>query len=199
MMNFYTYVYKRTDGTPFYVGKGHGNRIMQHLYDARGNRNSNRIAIKIIRKMLRNGEEPIIEKLIDNIDEELALFIEQEYIAKYGRIDNGTGILANLTDGGEGGSGYVVSDEKKKKTSETMKGTRGGKNNPFYGKKHNKETLAKMSASIKANPTKYWLGKKFSEEHLEKLRIQKTCPHCGKTGRGSAMNRYHFDKCRSVV
>lgn len=199
MTNFYTYVYKRTDGTPFYIGKGHGKRLNQHLYDARGSRKNNLLVIKIIRKMLRNGEEPIIEKLIDNIDEELALFIEQECIDKYGRINNGTGILANLTDGGEGSSGYVVSDEKKKKTSETMKGTRGGKNNPFYGKKHNKETLAKMSESIKANPTKYWLGKKFSEEHLEKLRIQKTCPHCGKIGRGSAMNRYHFDNCRSVV
>jgi hypothetical protein len=27
----------------------------------------------------------------------------------------------------------------------------------------------------------------------------RTCPHCGLTGKGPNMSRYHFDKCRSVL
>ena len=213
---FYTYIYKRPDGTPFYVGKGTGDRYLRHLNKAKKQIKSKLIVIRIIQKILKNGQEPIIEKLIDNVDEELAFFIEQECIDKFGRINNNTGILANLTDGGEGSSGYKCSKktkeklraanigkklsiEHKNKISKTMSVKHIGSNNPFYGKKHSKESLKKISESSKSKPTKYWLDKKFSEEHLEKLRIQKTCPHCGKIGRGSAMNRYHFDNCRSVV
>jgi len=40
---------------------------------------------------------------------------EMEFIKLYGRINNKTGVLANLSDGGEGNIGYVVSDETKEK------------------------------------------------------------------------------------
>ena len=36
-------------------------------------------------------------------------------IAFYGRINNDTGCLANLTDGGEGMSGWVPSEETRQK------------------------------------------------------------------------------------
>lgn len=37
------------------------------------------------------------------------------------------------------------------------------------GLKHTQKTKNKISQSKKANPTKYWLGKQFSEEHRAKL------------------------------
>jgi hypothetical protein len=44
----------------------------------------------------------------------------------------------------------------------------------------------------------------FSDEWKEKLKEAKarqpvrTCPHCGVTGKGPNMTRYHFDKCKKV-
>jgi len=43
-----------------------------------------------------------VEILHENISWEEACNKEKEYIKKYGRVDNNTGILCNLTDGGEG-------------------------------------------------------------------------------------------------
>jgi hypothetical protein len=40
----------------------------------------------------------------------------------WGRKDNGTGILRNLTDGGEGCSGAILSEETKKKISKSLQG-----------------------------------------------------------------------------
>lgn len=80
-------------------------------------------------------------------------------------------------------------------TKQKLSKLRMGKNNPFYGKTHKPETIARMAAATKARPGA-WLGKKFSEEHLSKLRIERICPHCGKRGKGSAMNRYHMDRCK---
>lgn len=42
-----------------------------------------------------------------------AFDLEIELIKKYGRIDRNTGCLANMTDGGEGGNGFVASEESK--------------------------------------------------------------------------------------
>lgn len=42
-------------------------------------------------------------------------------------------------------------------------------------------------------------GKKLDDEtilaKMRKPRKTRTCPHCGKTGRGGNMSRYHFDNC----
>ena len=66
-------------------------------------------------------------------------------IAVFGRIDLGTGILHNMTNGGEGGSGRVLSEETRRKLSDANR----GKNHPNYGKTTSLETKAKMSASKK--------------------------------------------------
>jgi hypothetical protein len=45
---------------------------------------------------------------------------------------------------------------------------------------------------------------KFSKEWIIALREAKakepvrTCPHCGVTGKGANMTRYHFDKCKKI-
>ena len=43
----------------------------------------------------------------ENMLETDALALEIELIAKYGRKDIGTGILRNMTNGGEGCSGFI--------------------------------------------------------------------------------------------
>ena len=78
---------------------------------------------------------------------------------------------------GEGGKGRIVSEETRKKMSVIMKGKNNpmcgvhlyGKDNPFYGKKHSKETLKKISKSLtgKNNPM---YGKHHSEETKKKIR-----------------------------
>ena len=65
-----------------------------------------------------------------------------------GRKDNGTGILHNRTDGGEGTSGFIHSEESKRKIGEGRK----GENNPNYGKTASEETRKKMSDAHKNPP-----------------------------------------------
>ena len=65
--------------------------------------------------------------------------------------------LTNLTDGGEGQSGRIVSIETRKKISDTKKSTP----NPFLGKKRPKYIGEKISASSR--------GRKLTEEHKNKL------------------------------
>lgn len=79
-----------------------------------------------------------VEILYDNLTLEEAKVKEIELISKYGRINNKTGILVNLTDGGDGCEGLVHSLESKLKMSKVRieKGVAKGSNNPMYGKKH---------------------------------------------------------------
>ena len=87
--------------------------------------------------------------------------------------------------------GRILSDETKKKLS--LLNT---------GKTHSLETKAKIS---KAN-----LGKIMSQEAKDKAKDTKarnnkkpqyrlvTCPHCGLSGAGGNMTRYHFNNCKKL-
>jgi len=106
-MKFYAYIYREPNGTPFYVGKGHGDRAYFHL-----TRKDDCHLSKKLRKMQMNGETPIIE-VIPALDEDHAFFLEECCIAVIGRRDLGTGPLLNLTDGGDGVSGYRWTEEQR--------------------------------------------------------------------------------------
>jgi hypothetical protein len=73
-----------------------------------------------------------------------------------------------------------------------------GKGNPMYGKTHTEETRKKISENKKGQgfgiPKSIETKKKMSE--AVKLL---TCPHCGKSARGSSMYRWHFDNCKLKV
>ena len=101
---FYTYAYLREDKPPYYIGKGKGRRISC---------TNHRVAIP--------PEERRIY-LKQNLTEEEAFRHEVYMIALYGRKDLGTGILVNMSDGGEGPTGNKWSEDRKKKLSETTKG-----------------------------------------------------------------------------
>ena len=71
-------------------------------------------------------------------------------IRRYGRKDNETGILRNLTDGGEGAPGVIRSEENRKKISKSVK--KWNKNNPDLLEKAGKN----RSKYYKNNPEKHW-------------------------------------------
>jgi hypothetical protein len=105
------YIYQYFDPIrkePIYIGKGSGKRYLYHLY-RRNTKNTpfyNRI--KWIKKQ---GREPLITKLHEDFSEEKVFKIETNLIKKIGRKDLGKGPLLNLTDGGEGKSGFKFSKE----------------------------------------------------------------------------------------
>ena len=90
-----------------------------------------------------------------------ALALERFYIRWYGRKDLGTGILRNITDGGESNTGAKFSSEHRAKIRAAQ-----------TGKKHSPETRAKMSAARKGIPKKK--GRILSFEHRAKIRAALT-------------------------
>jgi len=98
---FYVYAYLRVDGTFYYIGKGSGKRITTK------------------RKNHWPPKDPSRRKILyNNLLEHRALDIEIFLISYYGRIDIGTGILKNQTDGGDGTSGHIKSQETIRKLVE---------------------------------------------------------------------------------
>src|SRR5208337_1870841 len=89
-MGFYTYMWLREDGTPYYIGKGEGGRgFTSKAHKIHRPKDDARILVQYWS------------------DEETAFEMEKYYIRLFGRRDNGTGILRNLTDGGDGGFGHI--------------------------------------------------------------------------------------------
>jgi len=104
-MKFYTYLWLRADGSPYYVGKS--------FHGSNGNRAH------------RKGCPPLKRIIIQEWSDEATAFAYEMYqIDFWGRKDLGTGILRNLTDGGEGASGCVPSAQTRAKRSSAMKGNK---------------------------------------------------------------------------
>jgi hypothetical protein len=141
-------------GTPYYVGKGKGRRAYDTKHSVPVPKDKNNIVF-----------------VLNNLTEEQAFQNEIDFISWYGRVDSGTGILRNLTDGGDGPSGAIRSEETKRKISESNK----GELNYMFGKHHSVESRRKMSEANKGN-TKM-LGKTHSEETKRKM----SEAHKGKT------------------
>ena len=116
---FYVYVYSDLNGTPFYVGKGHGDRAFSHLKNARkwNATDRNTLRLHAIREILDRGAIPSIKFVETNLTESEAIDLERELIKQYGRLNNNTGTLTNLTDGGEGTTGHRHTAKTKLKIS----------------------------------------------------------------------------------
>lgn len=181
-MKYYVYIYKNPITLdPFYVGKGCGNRAYSHLEKAKKIRIGSRESLCIVecRKLLKEKLEPIVEIFINNLNESEALIIEQQLIASYGRRNNSTGILTNMTDGGESFDGLIRTKLHGENISKSKLGFR-----------HNDETKQKMrkpksysdkskfidsciersnKPEAKQRVSEFFSGKPINEEHKQKI------------------------------
>jgi hypothetical protein len=178
-MEYYTYAYLREDGTPYYIGKGKSGRINSSLHNINLPPENRRIFLK------------------KNLTDEEARKHEIYMIAILGRKDLGTGILRNMTNGGEGCSGRFFSEETKRKISESNKGKvfteehkkklSDSKKGKVLTEKH-KENIRKNVLRGKNNPS---FGKKWWNNGIEN-KLSKKCP--GENYSLGFIHKYWADK-----
>ena len=137
---YYVYHHYKLDTNElFYIGKGIGERAI-----SAENRNLHWHHIVDKHKCK-------VVIIAENLTSDEALQLEIEEIGKYGRIDKNTGILVNMTDGGDGGRGLVYTEEMREYRRELMTGEgnhqfgikRFGNENPNFGNKYGDNPLAK--------------------------------------------------------
>jgi hypothetical protein len=139
VLNFCTYVHRKPDGAPFYVGKG---RVARATNVGASRRNEH--YLRIVEKY---GASNIRVEVFAVGDEAAAFALEHALIAKF-RSEGWK--LANVTDGGEGVAGFRLSaDSMARKISACR------------GYKHTSETRAKISAGH--------MGKFVSEVTRQKI------------------------------
>jgi hypothetical protein len=132
MNDYYVYVHTH-EGKPFYVGKGRGDRWLSRKRSAWW--------LRVTRKY----KGFTTYKLHVRLSERDALYLEKKTIKEF----RAQGFeLVNLTDGGEGLSGFKHSDETRKKMSH---------------RKHSDETRKKMSQTARSRA-------KLTEGDVRKIR-----------------------------
>jgi hypothetical protein len=158
---FYTYLWLRYDGTPYYVGKGCDNRAF----------------IKESHRTNPPSDKSFI--LLQYFPDESAAFAAEIFLIEfYGREDLGTGHLRNLTPGGENPPNQSGKRHRlgKRHTAETrlkISMAKIGKPGANRGKtwKHKKprtlEYCKRLSAALKGNTI--FLGRHHSAETIQKM------------------------------
>jgi hypothetical protein len=155
--DYYTYAYLRKDGTPYYIGKWKGYRA---FHKKRGE-------IKV----------PPVERILflkRELTEEEAFRHEVYLIAVLGRKDLGTGILRNLTNGGEGSSGNVWSKGSREKMSKIHKGKKLSEEQielmrrNSRGRRHTEKAKEKCRLAKLGN--QWNVGRKHSQETIDKIK-----------------------------
>ncbi|MGR9056077.1 NUMOD3 domain-containing DNA-binding protein [Rhizobium leguminosarum] len=146
MSDFYVYAWSRPDtGSIFYIGKGRGRRA--HSISGRS-----RHFLNIVGKLRLSGLSPKVDFIAVGLSESDAFSMERECIAMHGRLDIGSGSLVNLTDGGEGVAGIIMTEIH-----------RAGISRGRTGKRHTDETREKLREAK--------LGRSLSDEHKKNISL----------------------------
>ena len=116
-------------GTPYYIGKGFGNRAFA----------KHQKGISVPKDRTR------IQFVYEHMKELVSFDLEINLIQLFGRIDLGTGCLRNRTAGGDGNSGRSITQEEINKCKETKKKNRTTNSSPLI--------IAKQLATKKLNGT----------------------------------------------
>ena len=148
---FYVYQHLKADtGEIFYVGKGMGRRAHDSYHRSKYWKN------------IVDKHGVIVEFLKKNITEPESLELEIATIEKYRQ--QGLEII-NMTDGGDGTTGYSHTDEHK----QTMSVALSGENNPRYGKEGTRKGAVATPETIEKLRLSH-LGKELPEEQKRKIR-----------------------------
>jgi len=157
----YKYDEYKFDFEPIYVGKGRSNRPKNHIYKFKNGRT---YFYKKLINLVGSGYDPLWIIIRNNLTEKEAFDEEIRLIKLIGRKNTG-GSLSNLTDGGEGQTGYKHREESKLKTSNSLKS-----NTEWVNKMKSKEHRDKLSKSLMGHEG-YGKGIARSQDVKDKIRL----------------------------
>jgi len=173
---FYVYEHIRLDtGIVFYVGKGSGKRAY-----TRSGRN-------IYWKRIVNKVGGFSVRIVaNNIDEELSFLVEEERIDQLKRLNYS---LCNMSNGGEGPSGYRFSDAQKLKVSIRQKGIPKG---PMLEETKIKLSEAKKGRKFGPRPTEW--KQNISKGLTGRKRSPEECRNISEGQKGKILSDEHRKK-----
>jgi hypothetical protein len=160
---------------PFYVGKGCNYRAKTHLYNSKNKLDTHKQ--RKINKIRQMGYEPTISYWKTGLSNEEAVELEIELISRLGRSNNKTGILTNLTNGGEGTSGWMPDQKWLDRHNELMQ--TGILKPPSEAAIKNSAIKRKgvpLTESHKQKLSAKMIGREFSSETRRKISEAKSNP-----------------------
>lgn len=152
--DYYVYAFLRNDGSPYYIGKGRNTRAFQNSGRA--------VSMPSNRKLI-----VFLETNLTNVG---ALALERRMIRWYGKKIDNTGILRNISDGGDGNPGLSHSNHtinKFKKRIPWNKGIKTGPQNPIHTEKAASARKGKLRGPYKGNS--HYTNKSIAYQHKHNL------------------------------